>query len=119
MVQTCQQMIDVGESLGWGINDISEACTSNLGFELCQYSPAGEDFFFCAQADDVRGIVQDIVEYARYFDVDEHVKAVMNMRGAPSLHVLIDDADDIAEMIQKLADALIDFEEEDNGTEQS
>lgn len=110
MVETYQQFMDVGESLGWAINDISESCTSKLGFELCQYSPAGEDFFFCAQAYDMRGIVRDISEYAEYFDVDEHVKAVMNMRGAPSLRVLVDDADEIADMIQELADALIDYE---------
>ena len=110
MVQTYAQLEDVAKSLGWAINDISDCCTSNLGIECCQYSPAGEDFFFTAQADNIRDIVCEIVEYARDFDPDEHVRDVMNMRGAPRLRILVEDAEAIAAMISELADALIEHE---------
>ena len=110
MVQTYAQLQDVAESLGWAINDISDCCTSNLGIECCQYSPAGEDFFFTAQADNIRDIVCEIIEYARDFDPDEHVRDVMNMSGAPRLRILVEDAEAIAAMISELADALIEHE---------
>lgn len=113
MVETYQQLIDVGKTLGWAINDIAANSTCECGFEFCQYSPAGEDFFFCAQAEDLIGIIRDVVEYAREFDVDEHVRSVMDMRGAPRLSVLVDDAREIADMIQELADALINYDASD------
>ena len=118
MVQTYVQRENVAESLGWAVNDISDCCTSKLGIECCQYSPAGEDFFFVAQADNIRDIIHEIVEYARDFDPDEHVRGVMDMSGAPSLRVLIEDAYAIADMISELADAMISYKEDDDGVNQ-
>ena len=118
MIQTYAQLEDVAESLGWAVNDISDCCTSKLGIECCQYSPAGEDFYFTAQADNIRDIVHEIVEYARCFDPDEHVRGVMDMRGAPGLRGLIEDAYAIADMISELADAIIDYEEDSDGDQQ-
>jgi hypothetical protein len=42
----------------------------------------------------------------------------MNMRGAPSLRILVEDAEAIATMISELADAMISYEEDSNGVNQ-
>lgn len=110
MVETYQQLLDVADSMGWTVYDGSDVDRDQIEFEFGQYSPAGEDFNFYVCGFSVRGVVENIVEYAREFDVDEHVRSVMDMCGAPRLSVLVDDAREIADMIQELADALIDYE---------
>lgn len=110
MIETYQQLLDVADNMGWTVYDGSNLQQDQLEFEFGQYSPAGEDFYFYVCGFSVRDVVENIVEYAREFDVDEHVRSVMDMRGAPRLSVLVDDAREIVDMIQELADALIDYE---------
>ena len=37
----------IEENTGWNISDVSFGPDSEAGWELSQYSPAGEDFSFC------------------------------------------------------------------------
>ena len=76
--------------------------------ELEKQSPAGEDFGFCVSADK---FVDEIVEYAAYFDQEEHVKMFIDAKahgfaGVPSIRELVDDAKAIDDMLRELACAL-------------
>lgn len=76
--------------------------------ELEKQSPAGEDFGFCVSADK---FVDEIVEYAAYFDQEEHVKMFVDAKahgfaGVPSIRELVDDAKAIDDMLRELACAL-------------
>lgn len=90
------------EDLGWKIYDAGDYV------ELGQYSPAGEDFNFPVNKDN---IVQHINFYAYNFDVDEHIEMWVEARsngvsGVPSTRELVEDAKDIKEMLKTLADKL-------------
>lgn len=93
--------------------EICEACGWSLlmseDVELCQYSPAGEDFSFCVS---IENFVEDVAEYAANFDIDDHIEMWLEAkrngtRGVPSALVLVDDAYAIDEMLRELASALV------------
>jgi len=93
------------EELGWSLY-----IDDNGGWEFGKYSPAGEDFYFYANGED---IVKEVYEYYEGFDPDEHAKmwveAQGRVPGVPnSIRTLIDDAEEIDEMLMELAYALID-----------
>lgn len=71
---------------------------------LSHYSPAGEDFCFDAHGKNDEEIIENIGEYARDFDVDEHASLWIDTNcGAPnSLSVLLQDANAIKQMILDL-----------------
>ena len=103
--------IDKAEELGW------TAHRDEDGIEFEQYSPAGEDFLFYAR---FPNIVKEVREYYDDFDPDEHVEMWVQARNnsdnpnrssIPSARTLAKDADDIDEMLEKLADALEAVEE--------
>lgn len=101
-------LIEKAEELGWWVR-VYDDC-----IEIGQESPAGEDFFFSINnKEDVAGEVR---EYAEDFDPDEHAEMWIEgrgTRGTPrSIRTLIDDADAIADMLDKLAEALTDAENE-------
>lgn len=97
-----QKQKEICESLDWYVGE----CEDDI--ELEKYSPAGEDFIFCADKDN---FVESVTEYANDFDADDHAKEwIINMgttRGVPqSVRELIDDADAIKELLIELANAL-------------
>lgn len=90
------------EDLGWVVREYGDS------YDICQYSPAGEDFSFSISK---KHVAQEIIEYAENFDPDEHaadwIESMRTVRGVPqSVRALIDDADAIKEMLDELARAI-------------
>ena len=90
------------DDLGWVLREDGNYV------DVCQYSPAGEDFFFTVAK---RNFAEEVDQYADDFDADEHaemwVECRNTVRGVPqSIRTLIDDADAIQEMLYSLARAL-------------
>lgn len=80
-------------------------------YYLSYYSPAGEDFGFEVQKGERSQVIKDIVDYAFSFDPEEHASMWYGAnRGEPtSLRALLNDADNIAEQLDKLADIVKEF----------
>lgn len=99
--------IDVLESLDWCVCDY----TNDGRVEIENYSPAGEDLIVCVE---VENFPESVYEYASDFDADEHAEMWVGHRGEggyPSnIRELIDDADAIKEMLEELANRLIEVE---------
>ena len=93
-----EKAVEIAENLYWGVRDYGDV----VEFELS--SPAGEDFVFSVDADNV---ADNVWEYAQNFDVEEHVQEVMGMDGAPGLRELLEDAEEIRGMLEELATALL------------
>lgn len=89
------------ENLGWIIHDCGE------DLELEQSSPLGEDFFFSVSK---KNTAREIAEYAANFDEGEHAEMWIGGRGTngipSSIRALLDDAADIQQMLDDLADAV-------------
>lgn len=102
--------IEVCERLDWTVREYKDGSV-----DVAKQSPAGEDFSFGVSSDH---FVQEVKEYAAYFDVDEHVELWVNGRGkggVPSrIRELVDDAEAIDKMLQELAAALAEVEDEDD-----
>lgn len=93
----------IAELFGWSCRWDEE---ENL--ELENWSPAGEDLVYYAPAPDV---IRSFVQSARDFDIDEHVEELIEAKhnglaGVPRATVLVEDAKEIDEMLNDLADAL-------------
>jgi hypothetical protein len=94
------------EACGWEVcDDMMEVV------ELQKHSPAGEDFSFCV---DKENFVENVEEYAKHFDIDEHIEMWIEarkngFRGVPSTRELVNDAEAIAMMIKGLAIALTTY----------
>lgn len=90
-------------------NDWSVSSYTNDGrVELEKYSPAGEDFLMCVE---VENFPESVREYANDFDANEHaemwIEAREKVNGVPdSIRELIEDAEEIQEMLNELADTL-------------
>lgn len=99
--------IDVLESLDWRICDY----TGDGRVEIENYSPAGEDLIVCVE---VENFPESVYEYACDFDADEHAEMWVGHRGErgcpSSVRELIDDADAIKEMLEELANRLMEVE---------
>lgn len=98
------------EELDWSWDDSTDG-----NVELRKYSPAGEDFFFAVSAENLVDAVRD---FSDSFDTEEHVHGLLDAKengfcGVPSLKVLVEDADAIQEMLEELADALEEVEEDE------
>lgn len=107
------RLIEKAEELDWRVNIDDQ---NNWEFE--KYSPAGEDFIFSVDAEDPKNVWREVSRYANDFDTEEHiemwVEAKRNGReGIPSIRRLVEDADDIDEMLEELADALREVTEEE------
>lgn len=99
-------LIPVIEDLGWSIYDEGDYV------DLRQYSNAGEDFGFPVNKDN---IVQHIKFYAYNFDVDEHIEMWVEAKnhgtaGVPSIRELVEDAQDIKNMLDELADKVSEYD---------
>ena len=93
-----EKVVEIAENLYWGVRDYGDV----VEFEFS--SPAGEDFVFSVDADNV---ADNVWEYAQNFDAEEHAREVMDMPGAPSLRELLEDAEEIQGMLEELATALL------------
>jgi len=119
MKRTMKAIAKIIEEHGWDISDCGIGPKNEKGWEIHQYSPAGEDFSFTIQHDDDAEIaIREIREYASSsFDVEEHIKMWINARdtvsGVPEIMVLIKDAKAIKKMLETLADALEGIPAED------
>lgn len=103
-----KKYIDIIEELGWTVHDCGDG---NL--ELEKYSPAGEDFIFTVDADDIPGSVHS---YYLNFDQDEHISlwamaSLEHTPGVPCIRELVQDAEDIEKMLEELSDALYKIKE--------
>ena len=88
------------ESLDWAVYHDGDGWV-----ELSQSSPAGEDFSFTVSENN---LIEDVKDYAEDFDPEEHAAmwydaGQRGVRGVPSLHELVEDADAIQEMLEDLA----------------
>ena len=110
--QLVKALIEKAEELGWLAHKDEE------GIEFEQASPAGEDFCFYVRFPD---IVREVREYYDGFDPEEHVEMWVeakrnsdnpNRNSIPSIRTLVKDADEIDEMLQTLADAFDEVEQE-------
>lgn len=103
---TIDKLIDAIEEEGWNIYDCS---FGDNEWEINKYSPAGEDFSFIINHEGNANIaIRKIKEYAEDFDIDEHVEMWIearhnNVKGVPSASILVKDAIQIQEMLDKLA----------------
>lgn len=100
-------IISSAESLDWAVTDLcfgDDIAQFEFRLEFQKYSPAGEDFSFTAESDSPEGIVEEIETCYADFDAEEHVEMWIGGRGAPSIKILVDDADAIQDMLQELAE---------------
>lgn len=98
------------ETLGWNVY-----CYGDGWVEMYQFSPAGEDFSFTVSANN---LIEDVKDYAESFDSEEHAAmwydaGKRGVRGVPSLHTLVEDADEIQEMLNELAMNLCAYREKE------
>lgn len=103
------KIIEVAEGLEWTVMADEDSV------EFYKFSPAGEDFGFGVGSKD---IISEVRGYANGFDTEEHVKMWLDARvrgtgGVPDLKTLVQDADDIQEMLDDLAEALEEINEEE------
>ena len=103
-IHTMEDLINVIEIMEWNVTD------DGTTMELQQESPAGENFFFTAyKGESLQDCVNDIVDYCRNFDEEEHAELWMKFsgdRGVPDSTTLVEDAKDIQVMLEKLRLAL-------------
>ena len=109
MVHTWDKLFEMADGLDWHATYEAKDLGELYEVDFAKYSPAGEDFSFYCEADTPEDLVEKIYENYADFDVDEHVKLVMGMRGAPGLKELVEDAEAIKEMIWNLYDVLSDY----------
>ena len=98
------------ETLDWDVY-----CDGDGSVALYQFSPAGEDFGFTVSANN---LIEDVKDYAESFDSEEHAAmwydaGQSGVRGVPSLHELVEDADAIQEMLNDLAINLCAYREKE------
>ena len=101
---------EVCERLDWSVHEYEDGSV-----DLEKYSPAGEDFVFGASSEN---FIREVKKYAAYFDVDKHVELWVDSRGKNgvpgSIRELVKDAEAIDKMLQELADALAEVEDDDD-----
>lgn len=76
--------------------------TDDNSIELEWYSPAGEDFMLSFNVKDDDDFLSQLFDAYMNFDTERHAVENYSMRGAPSLRVLLDDAETIEGEIQRL-----------------
>lgn len=103
---------EICEDRDWTVHEYDDGGT----VELEKYSPAGEDFSFTVSS---ANFVAAVKEYAAEFDIDEHIEMWIEakkngVRGVPSARELVYDAENIDKMLQELAAALAEVEDDEN-----
>lgn len=89
------------EELGWAVE--IEECSNSKWYRISKFSNAGEDFGFSIE---YKNAMEELTGYVMWFDVSEHAETVNNMRGAPDLETLIEDAKEIKEDLETLLEEL-------------
>lgn len=95
------------EDLDWKVGEVN--FSDGIGWEISQYSPAGEDFCFIIEHNnDIKKAIEEIVRYSNVFDTEEHIdmwaKAKQNgIKDVPSYRTLVEDAHLIENMLHNLA----------------
>lgn len=111
VVSSLEELKAYIEDKGWNISDCLFG-NSQFGWEISQYSPAGEDFSFSiAHNGDFEEAIKLIKGYAYNFEEDEHIEMYVKARaeglgGVPSTRELVEDAKAIQEMLDDLADSV-------------
>lgn len=103
-VGTLDELKDRIAVAGWSCYESRDEDTGEVELEVGKMSPAGEDFYIYISGKTVEELVASLNSQEFNFDEDEHVKLVMESRGAPDLATLVKDAADIHEMLRELAD---------------
>lgn len=110
-ITSIDELKEAIENYGWSVSEFSYS-DGDAGWELSQYSPAGENFSFSiCHNNDVEKAIKEIDDYAYdCFDIDEHISMWIEARnvennrmGVPSPRELVEDANDIQEMLYTLA----------------
>ncbi|WP_289026743.1 hypothetical protein [uncultured Flavonifractor sp.] len=101
---TMDELKDRIDSAGWSCSD--ESGDGGLALEIGKSSPAGEDFHIYITGDKLEDLVRNLGELAHDFDEDDHVRSVMDSKGAPGLAALVKDSAAIHRMLEDLADAV-------------
>ena len=99
-----EKLLIVCESLGWTVTEYDDGSA-----DLSQYSPAGEDFSFCVET---KHFVEEIQAYYNGFDPEEHAAMWYGGPGAPDLRTLLEDAEAIDSMLEELAIAVTQADDE-------
>ena len=105
---TKREIIEKAENLGWNVSFDINGAKGDKYAEFRQYSPAGEDFGFTVFYDTISEVPQMVAQYAYDFDIDEHIEMWVEAKqegvaGVPSIRRLVEDAEDIQEMLDKLS----------------
>lgn len=112
---TFEKAKEIAEKLGWKVeSDTWGSFDGNRCITFSKTSPAGEDFSFEIWSNEDESIATETRSYANDFDEEEHVKLMLDSRGAPSMKELVTDAEKVKKMVNDLADA---FDAADNGEE--
>lgn len=104
-------LLDEADSLGWSVYE------DESGWDIRKASPAGEDFGFFVHKSSVKDagdFVREVRQYADDFDPDENIEMWVEARrsgsrGIPEIRTLVQDADDIQDMLNELAETLEDI----------
>ena len=78
-------------------------------FQFEFHSPAEEDFIFDITAENDMEMYHELYQYAQCFDQDEHVRSVMDMKEAPKIKELVEDAEKIEKILYHIADTARDY----------
>lgn len=101
-----EKLKEIIEKLGWKIYEENYAGGEN-GWDIRQYSPAGEDFgFTICHNNDIATAIKEIQEYAEWFDEEEHVMMNLGWTDRPSIRELVNDAEEIKRMLEELSNYL-------------
>lgn len=108
-----QELLDKAEELDWTYEVYEQEGDGRTYAELFKPSDAGEDFSILVDFEkdnQAETFLRDLREYVYDFDPDEHAEMWVPHRGEGgcpgSIRELIDDADSIKNMCEKLLDAL-------------
>lgn len=104
--ESVDELIARAEGAGWSVSRDDDSA-DEISLELNRCSPAGEDFFFYVSGSDVSALTDEVKQYAFNFDQEDHVKSMMECRGNPGLTALVEDAEEIQEMLNDLAEAVM------------
>lgn len=105
--KSVEELISRAEYKGWSVSMSCEESIGTIYLEFSQASPAGEDFYFDANGKDAEELTDDVIQYALDFDQEEHIKLMLEMQGNPGATALVEDAAEIQEMLNDLAEAVM------------
>lgn len=103
--------IEICKSLNWNVTQYqADYGSDEYRVQLTNRSPLGEKLALDFGID---SFVDEVKEYAAYYNPDEHVKYLIDGKDVyeiPSIRELLNDADEIDKMLRKLASDLFQAE---------